>query len=53
MSKFIIRLVILAVIVGAAWGGYRFVQSMPERQQAIATAKVRQGEIVVRTCARG
>ncbi len=53
MSKFIIRLIILGVIVGAAWGGYRFVQSMPERQQSIATAKVRQGEIVVRTFARG
>jgi len=53
MSKIIIRLVILAVVVGAAWAGYRFVQSMPERQQTIATAKVRQGEIVVRTFARG
>lgn len=53
MTKFIIRLVILCVIVGAAWGGYRFMQSMPERQKSIATAKVRQGEIVVRTFARG
>ena len=53
MSKIIIRLIILGVIVGAAWGGYRFMQQMPERQQTVATAKVRQGEIVVRTFARG
>lgn len=53
MTKILIRLVILAVIVGAAWGGYRFMQQMPARQQSIATATVRQGEIVVRTFARG
>ncbi|MFN0103289.1 MAG: efflux RND transporter periplasmic adaptor subunit [Bryobacteraceae bacterium] len=53
MSKIIIRLIILGVIVGAAWGGYRLMQQMPERQQLIATTKVRQGEIVVRTFARG
>lgn len=53
MGKIIIRLLILAIIVGAAWGGYRFMQQMPERQQGIATAQVRQGEIVVRTFARG
>jgi len=53
MGKIIIRLIILGVIVGAAWGGYRFMQSMPERQQTVATAKVRQSEIVVRTFARG
>ncbi|MBI2688836.1 MAG: HlyD family efflux transporter periplasmic adaptor subunit [Acidobacteria bacterium] len=53
MSKIIIRLIIFGVIVGAAWGGYRFMQQLPERQQTIATAKVRQGEIVVRTFARG
>jgi len=53
MSKIIIRLLILCVIVGAAWGGYRFMQQLPERQQTIATAKVQQGEVVVRTFARG
>jgi len=53
MTKLLIRLAVLLLIVGAAWGGYRLMQSMPERQQAIATAKVRQGEIVVRTFARG
>ncbi len=53
MTKIIIRLVILAAIVGAAWAGYRFMQQLPERQRTIATAKVRQGDVVVRTFARG
>lgn len=53
MGKYIVRLLILIVIGGGAWAGYRFMQQMPERQQSIATAKVRQGEIVVRTYARG
>ncbi|MBM3763969.1 MAG: HlyD family efflux transporter periplasmic adaptor subunit [Acidobacteria bacterium] len=54
MKKLIIRLIILGVIVGAAWGGYRFVQSLPEaRTSSIATAKVRKGDVIVRTFSRG
>lgn len=54
MKKLIIRLVILSIILGGAYGAYRYIpQLTAERQQSIATAKVRQGEIVVRTFARG
>ncbi len=53
MKKLLIRLVILAVVVGAAWAGYRFVQQLPQRQSLIPTAKVRQGDIIVKTFARG
>lgn len=54
MKKVIIRLVILSVVLGAAYGAYRYIpQLTAERQQSIATAKVQQGEVVVRTFARG
>ncbi len=53
MKKLLIRLVILAVVVGAAWASYQFVQQLPQRQSLIATTKVRQGDIIVKTFARG
>jgi biotin carboxyl carrier protein len=53
MKKVLIRLGILVVVVGAAWASYRFVQQLPQRQAQVATTKVRQGDIVVKTYARG
>ncbi|HUS06966.1 MAG TPA: efflux RND transporter periplasmic adaptor subunit [Bryobacteraceae bacterium] len=53
MKKVIIRLVILMVVAGAVWSGYRLFQSMPQRQQQIATTKVRRGDVVVRSFTRG
>src|SRR5713101_4346403 len=53
MKKLLIRIVILAVIAGAAWGGYTLFQQMPQRQQQIATTKVRRNDVVVRSYARG
>src|SRR4051794_11938655 len=53
MKKLIFRLVILAVIAGAGYGGYQLFQSMPQRQQQIATTKVRRGDVVVRAYSRG
>ena len=54
MKKVIIRLVILSIVLGAAYGAYKYMPSIgAERQQTIATAKVQQGEVVVRTFARG
>ena len=53
MKKLLIRLVILAVVVGAAWASYQFVQHLPQRQSLIATTKVRQSDIIVKTFARG
>ena len=53
MKKIIFRLVILAVIAGAGWGGYKLFQQMPQRQQQVAATKVRQGDVVVRSFTRG
>ena len=53
MKKFIYRLVFLALILGAAWWGYGYFKQMPQRQSTVATAKVRQGDVVVRSYARG
>jgi len=53
MKKVLIRVGILVVVVGAAWASYRFVQQLPQRQSQVATTKVRQGDIVVKTYARG
>ncbi|MGA2270144.1 MAG: efflux RND transporter periplasmic adaptor subunit [Bryobacteraceae bacterium] len=52
-KKVIIRLLGLAVLVGAGYGGYRFFQQLPERQQQIATARVQRGDVVIRAFSRG
>ena len=53
MKKFIIRIVILGVIGGGAWYAYSMFQQMPQRQEQVATAKVRQGDVIVKSYARG
>jgi hypothetical protein len=53
MKKVIIRLVIVLVVLAAAYGAYRVVKAMPQRQRQIATTKVRRGDVVVRSYARG
>ena len=54
MKKLLFRLVIVLILAAAAWGGYSALKSLPQRQQSsLATTKVRQGDIVVRTFARG
>src|SRR5882724_404606 len=53
MKKILIRLIIVAIIGGVAYGGYRAVQGIQTRQEGIATTKVRQGDVVVKSYARG
>jgi len=53
MKKILVRVLIFAVIVGSAWYGYHLFQSMPQRQQQVATTKVRRGDVVVRSYTRG
>jgi multidrug efflux pump subunit AcrA (membrane-fusion protein) len=53
MKKILIRLVVLAVVVGAAWGGYAMFQAMPQRQAQVPVTTVRQSDVVVRSFARG
>ena len=53
MKKIIIRLILLAIVAGAGYGVWQLFNQMPQRQQQIATTKVRKGDVVVRTYARG
>src|SRR5947199_2437082 len=53
MKKFIIRLLLLLVVLGAAYGGYRYFERMPQKQLTVPTAKVRRGDVIVRTYSRG
>jgi multidrug efflux pump subunit AcrA (membrane-fusion protein) len=54
MKKLIIRLIVVAVVAGAAWGGYTLVRAIPQTRQAtMPTTKVRKGDVIVRSYARG
>ncbi|MCU0247736.1 MAG: hypothetical protein MUC42_14270, partial [Bryobacter sp.] len=53
MKSWIVRIIILAAVLGAGYGGWRMFQQLPQRQQQVATTKVRQGDVVVRSYARG
>ena len=53
VKKIIIRLFGLAILVGLGYGGYRFFQQLPERQEQIATAKVQRSDVVIRAFSRG
>lgn len=43
----------MAIALAVAWWGNRFIKQMPRAQQQIATARVRRGDVVVRSYARG
>jgi multidrug efflux pump subunit AcrA (membrane-fusion protein) len=53
MKKWIVRLLILAVLGGASYAGYIAFQSLPKEEATIATAKVRKGDVIVKSFARG
>ncbi|HLJ47175.1 MAG TPA: efflux RND transporter periplasmic adaptor subunit [Bryobacteraceae bacterium] len=53
MKKVIIRVVALAILLGGGWWAYAFLRSLPQSQEQIATAKVRRGDVVVRSYTRG
>ena len=53
MKKIVVRLLILTLLVGAAWGGYTLYKSIPKSEETIATAKVRKGDVIVRSYSRG
>lgn len=53
MKKIIIRVLLIAIALGGAWWGYAFVKQMPKAQQEIATTRVRRGDVIVRSYARG
>jgi hypothetical protein len=53
MKKYIIRIVGILIVAGAAWYGYRFFKLLPQRQEQVATAKVRRGDVIIRAYSRG
>ncbi len=53
MKKILIRLIAILLVAAAAWYGYRFFQQLPHRQEQVATAKVRRGDVVIRAFSRG
>lgn len=53
MKKLLFRLILLSIVAGAGYGVWYLFQQMPQRQAQVASTKVRQGDVVVRTFARG
>jgi len=53
MKKVIIRVLLILVVLGAAYGGYRYFDRLPQKQLPVATTKVRRGDVIVRTYSRG
>ncbi len=51
--KLTLRLVLIAAISAAGWYGYKFFRDLPKRTDQIATTKVRQGDVIVRSYTRG
>ena len=53
MKKAIFRLVVLAILAGGGWYGYRWYKLLPSHQEQIATTKVQRGDVVIRAYSRG
>jgi HlyD family secretion protein len=53
MKKAITRIIVLAVLVGAGYGAYRYYQQRPSKQSDVATAEVVRGDVVIRAFTRG
>jgi multidrug resistance efflux pump len=53
MKKAITRLVVLAVLAGGGWYGYKWYKSLPSKQEQFATTKVQRGDVVIRAYSRG
>src|SRR5215472_14525898 len=53
MTKVIIRVFLVLVVIGAAYGGYRFFERLPQKQLPVPTARVRRGDVIVRAFSRG
>jgi len=53
MKKLLFRLMLVGVLAGSGYGVWRLFRQMPERQIQVPTALVRQGDVVIRTYARG
>ena len=53
MKEFAFRSSIILFLLGGAWGAYKVVKQLPERQEQVPTAKVLRGDVVIRAYTRG
>jgi hypothetical protein len=53
MQKLMIRILLLAILVGGAWAGFRAYQTWPQKAQQVPVAKVRRGDVLIRSYTRG
>src|SRR3984957_1281597 len=53
MKKVLIRVFLALFVLGAAYGGYKYFERLPQKQLPVATAKVRRGDVIVRAYSRG
>ncbi len=54
MKKLLIRLAVILVLGAGGWAGYTALKKLPQRQSSgVPTTKVRQGDVIVKTFARG
>src|SRR6266550_8378136 len=53
MKKAIIRVSLVLVLLGGAYGAYRYFDHMPQKQAPVAITKVRRGDVIVRAYSRG
>ena len=53
MKNLLSRLLIVAAVAAAGYGGWRLFQGLPSRQVQTPTTKARQGDVIVRSYARG
>lgn len=53
MKKLLIRLLGLAFVLGAGYGGYALYNSLPKHAQLLPTAKAKFGDVVIKAYTRG
>jgi len=53
MNKRLIQLLAVILLAGAGYGAYWALRKLPEQAPEVATAKVRKGDVVIRTFSRG
>jgi len=53
LKRILFRMVLVALVIAAGWGSYRFMQRFAERQREVATAEVERSDVIVRAYTRG